>query len=905
MSQEFEGPVKQEESNIQDTSQISKCTNPEIPDISNSVGAKGKHKDLMIESNFEPETQSMIDELEKHVDELDQINKLDFPHEVLIKLDTPVSEGEQNEANYLSDATSDYTSGDENVLTEEPESIPTIENVKSHEKRESIDDFEKAWRDFDWSCAQLSPKRTDSNRVYSNSCTINNLSHFKSFSPRKILSYNSRRTFNLQDSVISNKDSKIKSENVEEQIQKQSKFVAAEKSNQLKEITTLNVVTTTLSTNEQTVQEYKGQISVERRSEGSSDSLLSSDILPDMMLVRIKSVEFNSSQKINPKAKTSFRLVIHSVTHHTKPSISIEEKLRKMFLFPFDYHSYVFDALKFDVYDHGSFLNTKKRLGRSIVRLRNLKEAILNKKEFEGTFPLETVEFPNSHEVGTILLNIKFHYPDDPPLTPPTPSQPSIVRSKSDSVVTKQRSISDVSIKISDADESELDNIILPENKPLGILDMVLSQETRDAIKEITVLYHAFFDHGWRLTKLEFLKAYMLLEKYYTQKPNPVTGNLFHNSEKIKVAQYYLKYSMASYGSFLFNFFGYGHNMAPLNAFRMNSDRKAVQDFFGLDKGDIICWEYGQRTVSVPNYMIVRDPETNSIVISIRGTMNITDAITDVLTHYEPWNGGVVHRGILRSAQYLVNHSLADIRSAVAKFKSNAIQVVGHSLGASISSIVTILLREQCKDLLARGVDIHAWNFATAPCCSLDLSCDPESVKCIDNFINENDIIPRLSYGNLMDFKELVKFAASELKNEIYKKLNSRDKLTKIIAAIDDYRTSLKLNSSEQKLYIPGNIYYLYKGFHRFYTKDIVCEVSRPDLFTDVSLRRNWLFHHFPDRYDKKFKGVLKYLAKKMNDQELDREKRFRRKWKKIEDIESVGEEGGRAERWISRSGHI
>ena len=145
--------------------------------------------------------------------------------------------------------------------------------------------------------------------------------------------------------------------------------------------------------------------------------------------------------------------------------------------------------------------------------------------------------------------------------------------------------------------------------------------------------------------------------------------------------------------------------------------------------------------------------------------------ITDALAHHEPWGGGVVHRGVLRSAKYLVNRSLKDIREAVKKFGSNGIQVIGHSLGASVSSIVTLLLREQCQDLIAQGIDIHAWNFATAPCCSLDLACKAETEDCIDNFINENDVIPRLSYGNLMDFKELVKFAASELKNEKYKKV--------------------------------------------------------------------------------------------------------------------------------------
>ena len=78
----------------------------------------------------------------------------------------------------------------------------------------------------------------------------------------------------------------------------------------------------------------------------------------------------------------------------------------------------------------------------------------------------------------------------------------------------------EVSSVIEEADEGEFANIVThPETRPLGILEMELNQETRDAIKEITVLYHAFFDHGWRLSKLEFLKAYMLLEKYYTEKP--------------------------------------------------------------------------------------------------------------------------------------------------------------------------------------------------------------------------------------------------------------------------------------------------------------------------------------------------------------------------------------------------
>ncbi|CAG8595616.1 16272_t:CDS:2, partial [Cetraspora pellucida] len=566
------------------------------------------------------------------------------------------------------------------------------------------------------------------------------------------------------------------------------------------------------------------------------------------MLVQIKSLEFNPLRQQNPNAKKSIRLVIHSVTYHTKPSVPFEEQLKKMFLFPFDYHSFVFDSMKIDIYDYGLLLNTKKKLGRANIQLNTLKQAIINQKEFERTFPLEATEFPHMQEVGSIKINIKFHFPNDPPLTSQMHFRPPAIRAKTAPPVLNSR---DLTTETDDTDEFDCANILInPEVRSLGILDMVLCQETREAIKEIKVLYKSFFDNGWTLTKLEFLEAYMLLEKYYAQKPNPVTGNL-------------------------------------------------IQD-------------YGQNAVTVPNYMVIRDPETNSIIVSIRGTMNIADVITDALAHYERWNDGLVHRGVLRSAQYLVDRSLNDIRAAVIKFNANSIHITGHSLGASISSIVTLLLREKCKDLLLRGIDIRAWNFATAPCCSHDLACKTESVNYIYNFVNENDVIPRLSYGNLMDFKELVKFAANELKNGEYKK--STERLSKLFSSIDSYRTTLKSNPSSQKLYIPGTIHYLYKGFYRShtksslvcYTKDIVCEKSTPDLFTDISLRRNWLFHHFPDRYDRKFKGVTKFLLKRVNEEEIDKIENFWRKWRKMDETEPISEEGGnRIGKWMSRSGHF
>ncbi|CAG8510684.1 7261_t:CDS:10, partial [Scutellospora calospora] len=586
---------------------------------------------------------------------------------------------------------------------------------------------------------------------------------------------------------------------------------------------------------------------------------VSKDAIPDQMLVRIKSLEFDSKNQIKPDVKKSIRLVTQSASHQTEPDTSLEGQIQKMFLFPFNYHSLVFDTLKLDIYSYGSLLNKPKRLGRAVIRLNVLKQAISNREGFERTFPLESKEL-HPYEVGTVQINIGFHFRNDPPIS-------SIFLR---SVITQIKTLSIVHHGIEFNGHGHLNTLVHPESKPLSIFDFILSKKTTDSIKEFVSLFYGFHGHGWQMTKLEIMKAYILLEKYYDQKPKFITGNLITNIDKLKKAKYYLKFSIATYGSFMFNVFGYGYKMAPKNAMRMKSDRKIIQDYFGISKDDIICWEFGKMTVSVPNYMIIRDPKTNSIIISIRGTLNATDIITDVLAHYEPWNGGFVHRGMLRSAQYLVRKSLNDIRAAVSKFKANSIQVIGHSLGASVSCLVTLILRKQCKDLLKKGIDIHAWAFATPPSCSLDIACRNEVMDCIDNFVNENDIIPRLSYGSFIDFKELIKFVAKNVKNRSYKKnkkMYFNYNLSLIMESIDNYYKNLKSKSHDQKLYIPGTIYYMYKKRDPSnpILKEILCEKSTQESFTDITLRRNCLLQHLPDQYDKRLGKVINRLVKNLD----------------------------------------
>ena len=49
-----------------------------------------------------------------------------------------------------------------------------------------------------------------------------------------------------------------------------------------------------------------------------------------------------------------------------------------------------------------------------------------------------------------------------------------------------------------------------------------------------------------------------------------------------------------------------------------------------------------------PKFMVFADPETRSVVLSIRGTSSVADVLIDVICDEEEFWHGYAHRGILR-----------------------------------------------------------------------------------------------------------------------------------------------------------------------------------------------------------------------------------------------------------------
>ncbi|KAG0205474.1 hypothetical protein BGX28_002957 [Mortierella sp. GBA30] len=345
------------------------------------------------------------------------------------------------------------------------------------------------------------------------------------------------------------------------------------------------------------------------------------------------------------------------------------------------------------------------------------------------------------------------------------------------------------------------------------------SEQTRSAFKDIQLMYSSFFGHGWNLSRSEFWKGFHIVEQFYERHPTPTTNHAFDNIEILEHARHFVRLAIASYGSLPWVYFGYSFKVAPLNFVRFNSDRKNVQDYFKLKKEDMIVWHFDKRTALVPSYYIVRDPKYNALCIIIRGTFSITDAMTDLVCEYYPYKGGLVHKGIMDNARFVLERSGKDIEAALKKFNLKTVYCIGHSLGAGSASLLCSLLQDHFADHVtmatpdcpAQKLEVKAYLFAPPPICTPNLAADWERTQIA--FINENDIVCRMSYGNALDLKELIKIGALESQNPAYDGLNPKEKLDRILKVMEKAQERLRAVDDVPRLVTAGTVTYIHKVY--------------------------------------------------------------------------------------------
>eukprot|EP00667_Euglena_gracilis_P003410 EG_transcript_3420 len=185
----------------------------------------------------------------------------------------------------------------------------------------------------------------------------------------------------------------------------------------------------------------------------------------------------------------------------------------------------------------------------------------------------------------------------------------------------------------------------------------------------------------------------------------------------------------------------------------------AVRRFTGAGPGDVAHVDNTSQ-VFRPAYYVAVDHEYQSVVLALRGTISISDCITDMAAKavYSEELGCAVHHGFLLSAQN-VQKELTELGVLPRLLEANPqyrLVVLGHSLGAATAVVLSCLLRPTFGDRL------HCLAYSPPQV------FDKEGVEMTKPFVTSvilwKDMVPRLSIRSIVVWKDAILQALAHAK---------------------------------------------------------------------------------------------------------------------------------------------
>ncbi|KAI8825752.1 uncharacterized protein EV422DRAFT_514045 [Fimicolochytrium jonesii] len=641
---------------------------------------------------------------------------------------------------------------------------------------------------------------------------------------------------------------------------------------------------------------------------------------PTSFTVRITSLSLAKPRQANNN-NIHFRFAFH---HEKKKSAAAKYPdgfVGAEWEFECSYHTLVFDALKVDVWESGGgIFGAERCLGRCFVKMAKLEEVT---GRVHGIYELQQRNAQSSRkgsakgqDIGTIGIELRFKGEsaggDDDHTTlsrfPTTPEgydtlpQDSAHGALVDKWIghSQQEEEEEYMDSFREAHVQERKLPTGPETKTFaGRARSIISmrstitaittmtttstnttassnkrpESTMAGMKEASQLASALFGTGWRLNKLEIARAWLFLGKYHRERcPNPTTNNVVTAHRQIRVACYFLNYAMAAYGSLMLNFYGRGKGYIR-DTLRPKMDSKSARELLGLRKEDLLVWDF-ETELFKPQFFIARDPKLNALVVTVRGSLNINELIVDVCGDYTSFSHGYAHKGMLRCAEYLERNYLARLKTWVQQYRCSAIYVVGHSMGGGVASLFAMILASHSAELTELSGNsrfrVKGYCFGTPGLVNPELSRDFEEV--LETYVLENDLMARLSYGSVCDFRAMVGKVA-EVRG--MKKLSTQNRMR----LLSNYHHQLRESAENPKLLIPGKVFYIYPTPPKPSSKSskpqplttgnpliddpaphYLVERTEPEYFCDFMWKEECVVQHQPQRYWKALRAAHDYL---------------------------------------------
>eukprot|EP00928_Gymnodinium_smaydae_P057672 TRINITY_DN40891_c0_g1_i1.p1 TRINITY_DN40891_c0_g1~~TRINITY_DN40891_c0_g1_i1.p1 ORF type:complete len:699 (+),score=85.85 TRINITY_DN40891_c0_g1_i1:102-2198(+) len=156
----------------------------------------------------------------------------------------------------------------------------------------------------------------------------------------------------------------------------------------------------------------------------------------------------------------------------------------------------------------------------------------------------------------------------------------------------------------------------------------------------------------------------------------------------------------------------------------------------------------------VPGQLVVVDRRMACVVVALRGSYCLRDALVDLECKPESVRmcgiDGVAHGGMLRAARYLEDSLAPVVEAGLLRLRGPPrVLIVGHSLGAGVSSLLAGLWS-----------DAGRWNNAEIKCIAfaspqvMDMKLAQAMRNCTTTYILGNDVVPRLGLATATDLRD-------------------------------------------------------------------------------------------------------------------------------------------------------
>ncbi|GAA5944013.1 hypothetical protein JCM3775_006809 [Rhodotorula graminis] len=284
-----------------------------------------------------------------------------------------------------------------------------------------------------------------------------------------------------------------------------------------------------------------------------------------------------------------------------------------------------------------------------------------------------------------------------------------------------------------------------------------------------------------------------------TDEPEPKSSN-FPHAHLVSNLQHFARYSSAAYGQSFLRILGIAKHEFKFPHTEIHANNHAFAHHVGIHVEDILLSSFTDPTPAfdsekmspIVNYVAV-DHSIKAIVLACRGSLGLSDILTDLTCSYEPIpvpdadpsGSYLVHSGMFCSATVLQRGTVHDvIRDALKQFPDYGLVLCGHSLGGGVASLLSILwstpsaaferYAEAVEEQSGRHI-VHpplSTPFVTSASSGLPpgrpISCYTYGVPCVASVdlgaychglvistVHNYDLVPTLSLGVLRDFKAM------------------------------------------------------------------------------------------------------------------------------------------------------